>query len=195
MSGKQAKTLTEAQQRAVLAYLDTTRHSARDKVAFLLSTKAGLRAVEIAGLQWRHITDVEGNLADMIAITDDVAKGKSGGRTIGINKQLQAALMELQALKIHKPEDPVFYSERKRGNVEAQTIIDWFANLYSKLGYEGASSHSGRRTFITNAAKKITTVGGSLRDVQHLAGHASLQTTQRYIEADEAAKRKIVDVI
>ena len=63
------------------------------------------------------------------------------------------------------------------------------------LGFEGASSHSGRRTFITNAAKKITTVGGSLRDVQNLAGHASLQTTQRYIESDEEAKRKIVDLV
>ena len=195
MAGKQAKVLTEAQQKAVLAYLETTRHSARDKVAFLLSVKAGLRATEIAGLQWKHLTDVEGNLTDAITITDDVAKGKRGGRVVAMNKQLKCALTDLQALKMRDLSDPVFYSERKRGNVASQTIIDWFSSLYEKLGFDGASSHSGRRTFITNAAKKITTVGGSLRDVQNLAGHASLQTTQRYIESDEEAKRKIVDLV
>ena len=68
---------------------------------------------------------------------------------------------------------------------------DW----YLKLGFEGCSSHSGRRSFITAVAKKISQVGGSLRDVQVLAGHSSLAMTQRYIESDERAKRKIVDFI
>ena len=63
------------------------------------------------------------------------------------------------------------------------------------IGLQGCSSHSGGRTFITNAARKISTVGGSLRDVQVLAGHKALSTTQRYIEADAAAQRKVVDLI
>jgi integrase/recombinase XerD len=70
-----------------------------------------------------------------------------------------------------------------------------FAQWYSDLGLIGCSSHSGRRTFITNVAKKISTVGGSLRDVQRMAGHSSLQTTQRYIEGDDDASRKVVDLI
>ena len=64
-----------------------------------------------------------------------------------------------------------------------------------RLRLAGCSSHSGRRTFITNAAKKISTVGGSLRDVQALAGHSSLSVTQRYIEAEGEAQRKIVDLM
>jgi integrase len=63
-----------------------------------------------------------------------------------------------------------------------------------ELGFTGASSHSGRRTFITRIAKKIVEAGGSLRDVQELAGHASLSTTQRYIQGDNAAKRRICSV-
>ena len=51
-----------------------------------------------------------------------------------------------------------------------------------------------RRTFITRIAKKIVEAGGSLRDVQELAGHASLSTTQRYIQGDSAAKRRVVDM-
>ncbi len=71
----------------------------------------------------------------------------------------------------------------------------WFHRLYTELGFTGASSHSGRRTFITKAAKRAVKAGGSLRDVQQLAGHSSLATTQRYIEGDTEAKRKLVNLI
>ena len=72
----------------------------------------------------------------------------------------------------------------------SQSELGW----YRDLGLIGCSSHSGRRTFITNAARKISTVGGSLRDVQHLAGHFSLQTTQRYIEGDSEARKRVVQL-
>jgi integrase/recombinase XerD len=77
----------------------------------------------------------------------------------------------------------------------AQAVVNRFGQWYADLGLIGCSSHSGRRTFITNAAKKITTVGGSLRDVQALAGHSSLAVTQRYIEGDAEARRKIVELV
>ena len=57
------------------------------------------------------------------------------------------------------------------------------------------SSHSGRRTLITNAARKISLVGGSLRDVQMLAEHSSLAVTQRYIEGDGEAQGKVVELV
>ena len=60
---------------------------------------------------------------------------------------------------------------------------------YGDLGFDGCSSHSGRRTFITNAAQKISTVGGSMRDTQMLARHTSLNMTMRYVEADKDAMR------
>ena len=61
-----------------------------------------------------------------------------------------------------------------------------------KLGFDGCSSHSGRRTAITSWARKIHGVGGSIKDVQSLARHSSLQMTQRYIEISENACRKVV---
>jgi integrase/recombinase XerD len=62
------------------------------------------------------------------------------------------------------------------------------------LGFVGCSSHSGRRTFITTAARKISTVGGSLRDVQMLAGHTNLRTTQRYIDANPEAQVRVAEL-
>ncbi|WP_282058874.1 site-specific integrase [Lentibacter algarum] len=64
-----------------------------------------------------------------------------------------------------------------------------------RKGHIACSFHSGRRTFITNTARKISSVGGSLRDVQALAGHSSLAVTQRYIEGDGEARVKVVELV
>jgi integrase len=71
----------------------------------------------------------------------------------------------------------------------------WFHRFYQGIGWTGASSQSGRRTFVTKAAKKIVEAVGSLKDVQELAGHASLSTTQRYIQGDADAKRRVIGMI
>lgn len=76
-----------------------------------------------------------------------------------------------------------------------QAIVNVFQSWYRHLGFFGCSSHSGRRTFITNAARKISTVGGALRDVQELAGRSNLQTTQRYIDANPDGQVKVVGLV
>lgn len=60
--GKQAKTLSKGQVEAALGYLTKTRHPERNRVIFLLSSKAGLRAKEIAHLTWDMITDASGEI-------------------------------------------------------------------------------------------------------------------------------------
>lgn len=186
---KQAKTLTELQQKAVLTTLAEGRHAQRNVVMFLLSVDAGLRAKEIAALQWGMLTDSSGNLTDSIRLEDRAAKGRSGG-VVYMSKRLSAAICALGAetASIH---GSVIRTQRGRV-MSAQVVTNWFFQLYRKLGFEGCSSHSGRRTAITRWARKISSVGGSLRDVQSLARHASLQTTQRYIEISEDACRKVV---
>ncbi len=94
--GKQAKILSEPQIRATTQYLATTRNSLRDTVIFLLSVKSGLRAKEIASLAWQMVTDPEGNIADAIALQNIASKGKNGGRTIPLNKDLKQALETLK---------------------------------------------------------------------------------------------------
>lgn len=92
------------------------------------------------------------------------------------------------------PETAYVVSTERSDHTSAQAVVNMFKRWYADLGLLGCSSHSGRRTFITNAAKRIGTVGGSLRDVQMLAGHSSLAVTQRYIESDSEAQRRVVDV-
>ena len=192
--GKQAKILSKAQMDAVLSYLTNTRHPERDRVIFLLSVKAGLRAKEIACLKWSMVTDAEGVLGEAIHLTDIASKGRSG-RVIPINKELRCALVRWRTLggKNYSPSSFVVTTERA-AHTSSYAIVNKFAGWYRALGFSGASSHSGRRTAITHWARKISTVGGSLRDVQILAGHSALSTTQRYIDSDGMAQRRVVEI-
>lgn len=194
---KQAKILNRKQVDMVNVYLGSKRNGVRNQVIFLLSVRAGLRAKEIANITWSMITGADGEISDLINLTNTASKGNSG-RVIPINKQLKSKLVELYDQDKnsfrHNVSERVIRTERADAT-SPQAVVNMFHRWYSDLGLTGCSSHSGRRTFITNAAKKISTVGGSLRDVQFLAGHTSLQTTQRYIEGDSEARMKVVDLI
>ena len=191
--GKQAKILNRSQVEAVLNHINGRRYGLRNQVIFLLSIRAGLRAKEIAALRWSMIVGADGEVGEYIHLTNDASKGMSG-RIIPINRQLRATIIELFDAGDIDPSAHVIRTERS-AHTSAQAIVNLFQRWYRDLGLVGCSSHSGRRTFITNAARKISTVGGSLRDVQHLAGHSSLQTTQRYIEGDNEARKRVVDLV
>lgn len=192
--GKQAKILTKSQEQAVLGFLLKTRHPIRNKVIFLLSIKAGLRAKEISAVTWQMVMNSDGGIADQLCLENSVSKGKSGG-IIPLNKELKQALIELHAsTKSPNPALPVIQTERQ-SKTSPQVIVNTLCGWYQVLGFNGCSSHSGRRSFITSAARKISSVGGSIRDVQALARHSSLAMTQRYIECDSEAQTKVVQLI
>lgn len=193
--GRQAKIITPRQETAILLHLETTRYPERDRVIFLLSLKAGMRAREIAAVTWAMVTDANGEIGDTIALENRASKGTSGC-PIPLHPLLREVLIKLHEARgeLVRPERAVVYSERGLA-MSAATVRLWFHRLYQTLGMTGCSSHSGRRTFITRAARKVSEVGGSVRDVQQLAGHASMQTTQRYIEGDSEAKRKLVHLV
>jgi integrase/recombinase XerD len=188
--GKQAKTLSKGQIEAVLGYLAKSRHPARNRLIFLLSVKAGLRAKEIARLTWWMTNDSLGEIGRTICLQDSASKGRSG-RMIPLNDEVRTALIEYRR---QVPHAGLFVICTELSlSTSPQAIVNMFQRWYRHLGFVGCSSHSGRRTFITNAARKIST--GSLRDVQMLAGHTNLRTTQRYIEANPDAQVRIVGLV
>jgi integrase len=191
VAGKQAKILSEANIDDLLLFAETSRHPLRNKVIVLLSAKAGLRAGEIAHLTWAMITDPTGDIGTVLELPDRAAK-KGSGWVIPLHEELRTALAAWRLVR--EAAGPVIVSERG-GPMTAQSIAVWFANAYRLVGLDGCSSHSGRRTFITRAARLAHHAGGSLRDVQLLAGHRSIQTTQRYIDGDTDAQRKLVSMI
>lgn len=195
--GKQAKILTEKQQHLTLSHLNHTRYPLRNKIIFLLSFKAGLRAKEISKLVWQMVCNSDGEIADVINLSNNASKGKHSGRTIPLHKELKkllsVMLSEQSQSEYFSLDKPIISTERGQAT-SPQVIVNFFYNLYKTIGFNGCSSHSGRRTFITNAAKHTSIVGGTLNDVRLLAGHSSLATTQRYIAYDTEAQRKIVEM-
>jgi integrase/recombinase XerD len=191
MPGRRAKTLAPSALNHVLRYLKHHPDPARSEVIVLLSIKAGLRAAEIAKLEWPMVLDAKGQIGDVIEIRDGIAK-KGAGRIVPMHPDLRSALDRL--LADGPREGPVVRSARGTA-MRPNSIVNWFVVLFRETGLDGCSSHSGRRTFITLAARNTHKAGGSLRDVQILAGHRSIETTQGYIEGDSHAQRKLIALL
>jgi integrase len=191
MPGKQAKILSISAVNDLLIFATCTRHPVRNRVIVLLAAKAGLRAGEIAKLTWDMVLDPTGDISSVIELRDAAAKNGSG-RLIPIHSDLRQALVTYRHLSTDI--GPVIRSERG-GPMAPLSVVVWFNRAFRNIGLTGCSSHSGRRTFITRAARLAHKAGGSLRDVQLLAGHRSIQTTQRYIDGDTDAQRKLVSLI
>ncbi len=191
MAGKRAKILSEDVFKLLLIYARRTRSPLRNRVLVLLSAKAGLKAGEISALTWEMVLDPEGRPGSAIELRDWAAK-KGSGRVIPLHPELSRALRAWR--KIASESEFVVQSERG-GRMKPLSIVVWFNRAFKTIGLQGCSSHSGRRTFITRAARLVHRAGGSLRDVQLLAGHRSIETTQWYIDGDSDAQRRLVSLL
>jgi integrase/recombinase XerD len=192
MRGRQAKTLSEADIRRLLRVAQRSKSPARNSVIVLLSVRAGLRAGEIAKLEWNMVVDATGRVGNLITLPGSIVK-YGLGRRIPVHGELKRALVALWRIS-DEAAGPVVMSQRG-GAMSAGSIVNWFTSAVREAGLEGCSSHSGRRTFVTRAARLVHKVGGSLRDVQQLVGHRSIETTQGYIDGDSDAQRRLVRLL
>jgi integrase len=135
------------------------------------------------------VLDANGRISQMIEVRSSIAK-RGSGRRVPMHPEVARALASLRAQlppSEATPEAAVLRS-LKGGSLRANSVVNWFILKARAAGLEGCSSHSGRRTFITNAARRAHWAGASLRDVQVLAGHRSIETTQGYIDGDSDAR-------
>lgn len=189
---KQAKLLTAQERKRLAAVIDSRRHATRNHTAVALSFYAGLRACEIAALRICDVFDGDGAARDTIQLSAAQTKG-SEAATVLVNKRLAVQLKRYaaeHALRIKQPALPLIYSA-KGGGFTAQTIVNLFQALYKAAGIAGASSHSGRRQFVTELADK----GINARVIQALARHKHLNTTMRYIDLNEHKLRAAVELV
>jgi integrase/recombinase XerD len=197
---RQAKTLTDTQVRTLLRHVENeTRHGVRNRVIVMLSFLCGLRALEIVSVKWRMVTGADGKVDGGLSLPNSASKGKHGGRAVPLPVPVQRALRALheqeQRAGRGKAEDYIVtFQQHATAPAARSNSVRWlFKFWFSQLGFKGATSHSGRRSFATKAAREIGRFGGSLRDVQQLLGHASLSTTQKYLDADPRAQAKLVN--
>jgi integrase/recombinase XerD len=186
----QAATITEAQLRRVLQYVSTRRHALRDRTIMLFSFNAGLRAKEIASLLVGDMYDDTGAVREQFILRRTQTKG-GYERTVYLNTTLRRAMAEYRTLVEHSKSSNALFSTQKRGAFSANTMCQLFLEIYTASGVNGASSHSGRRTFITRLANK----GVGVRQLAALAGHKNIQVTQKYIDVNSDQLANAVELL
>ena len=188
----QAKTLTASELDQILNYINTRKYTARNRSMMLLTHWAGLRIGEVACLRWCDVTNSDGQVKDEIRLLPNMTKGRHT-RTVFVSAKLKS---ELQAYadqaKCVDRNYPFFASQKSiKAGFNPNSLAQTFALLYEGAGLEGASSHSGRRTFLTNLANK----GTAIHILKTLAGHRSISTTAAYLYSSPSQLKAAVELV
>ena len=197
----QARVLTEKELRKVLNFCNTQPHATRNRTMLLCTHMAGMRVGEVAALTVSDVLAMDGTVKEEIALSAQQTKGNKA-RTVLVPKKLRDeltsylqqryGLSNLLAVTQTDTQRALFPTQKnpKRG-FTANTLCQLFHKIYKDSQMYGATSHSGRRTFITKLADK----GVGVRVLMALAGHKSIATTQRYIELNPTIMKAAVELI
>lgn len=186
----QAKSLTQNEIDQVLRHISTKKFGWRDRVMFLMTVWSGMRIKEVASLRICDVINSDGTVKAEVRLSAEQTKGKHS-RTVFLPEKLRQEIATYSRDKCLKfPEMTLFYTANGK-TFTANVLCQHFYWLYKAAGISGASSHSGRRTFITSLAGK----GIGVRVLASLAGHRSIAITQRYIDVNDDMKRNAVELV
>ncbi len=195
----QAKVLNEKELKRVLAYLSTKKYGSRDRAMMLLTHYAGMRIGEVASLKIKNVLANDGTIKEEINLTAEQTKGKHS-RTVILSEKMRKEILNYLQVRFRTQnlipityldlEKPLFKTQ-KRDGFDANTACYHFHMLYKEIGLDGASSHSGRRGFLSTLSEK----GIPLKVMMELAGHRQAQTTMRYVSVTPDMKRNAVNLL
>jgi integrase/recombinase XerD len=198
---KQARTLNEKELNALLLYINTRKHAARDRAIVLMTFWGGMRIGEVASTKIKDVLATDGTIKHEINLSAEQTKGKYG-RTVVLADKLRKELMSYLLARFDKKElvalhysdlinKPLFATQKSEG-FNANTLTYTMHMLYKDAGFlDGASSHNGRRSFLTNLSAKSV----PLKVLMELAGHRQAQTTMRYINVTSDMKKAAVELV
>ncbi len=187
---KQAKTLNERELQRLLDFVKTTKSAARNRAIILLTHLAGMRIGEVAAVRVCDLFASDGTVRDEINLSASQTKGKKS-RSVLLNERVQGELAAyIRTVRVHDTKQALFSTQRSSA-FTANSLTQVVNGIYRNAGFDGASSHSGRRGFLTNLAEK----GVSVRVMMVLAGHANMATTQRYIDLRPGVLRNAVELV
>ncbi len=188
---KQARVLTDAEFKRLLAVVAQSKYGGRNRLALMLSHLAGLRVGEIAALVVRDVIDADGKVREQLRLSAEITKG-GHARVVFLNEKLRREIERYAGDQLcdRSTSDPLLLTQ-KCAAFSANTLCQLLGQLYRSAGLDGATSHSGRRWFITRLAHS----GVSPKVIMTLAGHKNLTTTQRYIDVRDEMMKAAVDLL
>jgi integrase/recombinase XerD len=197
----QAKVLTEKEIKKVIKVIESKRHASRNRCMFMMTHMSGARISEVASLRICDVLASDGSIKSEVYLSAVQTKG-SKGRTLYLSDKLREEislylktrfkLKDLLPVTMTDTVRALFTNQKdcQRG-FSPSTACQMFHYWYKEAKIEGASSHSGRRGFITNLANK----GVHVRILQELAGHSSIAVTQKYIDVNQDKLRIAVGML
>ena len=186
----QARVITERQANTILAVIAKGKNADRNALVFVLSYYAGMRIKEIASLNISTCINDAGKVRDVIYLSASMTKGKKG-REVFLNSTSKRYLKHyIHSNKSHNTDILIRpMGTHKRFTPNSLSIV--LNNIYKHAGYDGCSSHSGRRSFATSLCQK----GISVRVIQRLGGWQSLQSVMPYLDANEEMLKEAVELV
>ena len=187
---KQAKTLNERDLQRMLDFVSKTKNPKRNRAIVLLTHLAGMRIGEVAAVRVLDVLASDGSIRKEIGLSAAQTKGDKG-RTVLLNQRMQAELAAyIQTVRVRDAKQPLFSTQRSAG-FSANSLTQVVNSAYKKAGLDGATTHSGRRGFITNLANK----GVAIHVLKELAGHKSIAVTEKYIAKNPSVLRASVELL
>jgi integrase/recombinase XerD len=188
---KQAKVLTDTELKKVIAYIDAfDRHAERNKAIILLTHYCGMRVSEVASLLVSDVVSVDNNINDVIYLKANQTKG-SKSRRVFVSKKAKTALKRYLQSDLSVIQQSYLFQTQKSKRFNTNALTTLIKRLYERVGIVGASSHSGRRTFIT----KLATSGVNVRVIAEAVGHSNISITNRYIEINDDLIGNAVELV
>ncbi len=188
---KQAKVLSDKELKKVIDYIDAfDRHAERNRAIVLLTHYLGLRISECGSLLVSDVINDKGEVNDVIHLTSNQTKG-SDSRRVFVNKKAKAVLKRYLQSDLSVIQQSYLFQTQKSKRFNTAALTTLVKCIYARCGIVGASSHSGRRTFIT----KLATSGVSVRVIAEAVGHSSIATTQRYIDVNDELISNAVELV
>ena len=187
----QAKTINKTELKQLLDVTNScSRYPLRDSTMLLFTHLCGLRVGEVAALRFDDVLDANDTVRDEMTL--DAARTKSKrARKIFLPKQMQRQLQAYVISVTKRPQHGYLFSKQKSARFSANTATQHLQRLYARAGIAGATSHSGRRTWLTTLSQK----GVNVFVLADMAGHRSIQTTQRYVTVNDEMKRNAAELI
>jgi integrase/recombinase XerD len=197
----QAKVLNDQDVERVLRYLDKKQHASRNKAMFLLSIGCGAWIKVLVSIRISDVLARDGSIRSEIYLKRDQTKGREG-RTVYLSEKMRElihnylcerfGLRDLLAVTMTDTVRALFANQKNANRgFSPSTGCQMFHYWYKDCSIEHGSSHSGRRSFITNLANK----GVSIHVLKELAGHKSIAVTEKYISKNPSVLHASVNLL
>jgi integrase/recombinase XerD len=154
--------------------------TARDRLLFAVTFYCACRISEALALTTHDI------VGGSVTLRKATTKGKSATRTLPIHPMLA------KYLKAYNPDVGFLFPGREGTKPLTRSFADLiFKEACKRVRIKGASTHSMRRTALTN----LSNAGVPLRVIMEISGHKNLSSLQRYLEVQPEQLVKAIGLL